>query len=283
MGRAKIIAIANPKGGVGKTTIAVNLAHILARDAKVLVCDLDGSCNLSRFIPFYDADYMSVKDLLEGAFYVGPDRKKIPYSAEDIIIHGDGNLDLLCSEKDMMELDVKLSNMDKEKKYMLLRDKLASVADMYDYCVLDSPANDRLAYKMSLSIPGVYLLVPMLASRVSYDALAPIFEAFAEIQGKINPDVRFAGVIMNQADARLSAYQYLTETLESQLIGAGAKLFKTSIRNAKGPIENAGLSRLPVVVADPNSKVSKDFESLAIELKERIAEMEEEANGNIED
>lgn len=155
-----------------------------------------------------------------------------------------------------------------------MKNGLAPVTDRYDYIIMDTPANDKLAYRLSMSLDNVYLLVPMLGSRVSYDALTPIFEAFDEIRRTINPSLQFAGIFMNQADTRLNAYKYIAETLNEQMSAVGAKLFESTVRLAKGPIENAGLNRLPVVAAAPYCNVSLDFVNLAKELKQRIAEME---------
>ena len=257
----KIIAIANQKGGVGKTTTSVNLsAALAATKRRVLVVDLDPQGNATTGLG------LDKKSLEHSVYDVLMDENFDPQQA--VLASESGKLDVLPGNADLTSAKNELLGQDGAQ--LRLKNQLSKIAGNYDYIVIDCPpALNMLTVNALAAASGV--LVTMQCEYYALEGLADLTENIDAIRDALNPELELEGLLRTMYDPRMS----LTNEVSSQLAEHfGDKLYQTVIpRNIR--LAEAPSFGTPVIYYDAQSKGAQAYLALAAEMLRRHGALNE--------
>ncbi len=252
MGR--IIAIANQKGGVGKTTTAINLSACLAeKNQKVLVIDIDPQGNTT-------SGFGVDKEELENTIY-----ELILGEAEldDCLIKNViDNLDILPANVNLAGAEIDLIGVD-DREY-ILKNKIAPIVNNYDYVIIDCPPSLTMLTVNAMTTANT-VLVPIQCEYYALEGLSQLLHTINLVQSRLNPDLEMEGVVFTMFNSRTNLSLQVVENVKDNL---NQTIYKTIIpRNVR--LAEAPSHGIPINIYDPKSAGAESYRLLAEEVMHR--------------
>ena len=254
---AKVICITNQKGGVGKTTTAVNLCYYLSKDKKkTLLVDFDPQGNATSGLGFDKNDIkklgITMTEILLGTADIKDCVKHTKYK----------HYDLAPTTPELANAEVEIATLN--KRFIRLRDAVNSVRDQYDYLIIDLPPSLSLLTVNGM-IAADYLLLPVQTEFYALEGVAQLLETMKLVKKQANPNLQLLGVLATMYDKRTS--------LSAQVFAEIKKYFKNltfkttiprNVRVAEAPSHGA-----PVGDYDKFSRGAKAYKEFAKEVEKR--------------
>lgn len=246
----KIIAFANHKGGVGKTTSTASVGSILAsKGYKVLLIDLDAQANLTYSMKQLPDVYQSIYNIL--VFKESPQ----PYNVSK-------NLDLIPSSQELAMVDIQLSSVIARER--VLSRALSPIKENYDYILIDCPPSLGVLTLNACTF-ATDIIIPLIAEVLPFKGLAMINEFISNVRECLNPEAHVSGVLITRWEKTK-----LTSGIEQELRSSwGDLIFKTKIRKnvtiAEAPLESSN-----IIEYAPKSNGAVDYISFSEELLNRL-------------
>ena len=249
MGR--IIAVANQKGGVGKTTTAINLSSCLAaKGQKVLAIDMDPQGNMSSGLGIdKDNVYYTVYDLLIGEATI------------EQVLHKEAieNLDVIPANIDLSGAEIEL--LETENKEYILRDEVLKIRSNYDYVIIDCPPSLSMLTINSMTTADT-VLVPIQCEYYALEGLSQLIKTIELVKERLNENLEMEGVVFTMYDARTNLSLQVVENVKDNL---DQTIYKTIIpRNIR--LAEAPSHGLPINLYDPRSTGAESYMLLADEV-----------------
>ena len=249
----KIIAIANQKGGVGKTTTSVNLAACLgAKKKKVLLVDCDPQGNASSG---YGIDKSALEQTIYHVLIDGTDIR-------EVIQHTEFKVDVLPANIELAGAEVELvAAISRETR---LKKALDQVAGDYDYIIIDCPPSLGLMTLNAL-VASDSILIPIQAEFYALEGLSQLVKTVQIVSRKLNPSLRILGILLTMFDGRTNLSLQVAEEVKTYF---GSKVFKTVIpRTVK--LSEAPSFGEPILTYAPKSKGAEAYKKLCREVLKR--------------
>ncbi len=253
---AKIVAIMNQKGGVGKTTTTVNLGAILANEKhkRILLVDLDPQCSLSNHVGFDTAgEDESVYDTL------------VEHTDPRTVIRRVHGLEVLPANRDLSGAEIELAK--EEDWNARLKAALDPLRDQYDYILLDCPPSLGILVVLGL-VAAEAVLVPMEAEYLALVGISQLCDTVEKISKSINPGLELLGVLFCMFDGRTTLAREVKAEVDKHFPG---KVFRTAVR------KNVRLAEAPsqgmtILEYEPNCAGADDYREVAREFLERFGD-----------
>ena len=251
---ARIIAVANQKGGVGKTTTAVNLAAALAdMNYRVLLVDLDPQGNASTGCGVDPSSLETTAyDVMVGASGI----------AETAVTPEQLNFDVLPSNGDLGAAEFELMNL--EGREFRLREALEAVAPRYGWIIIDCPPSLNMLTLNALAAANS-VLIPIQCEYYALEGLAALLDTVEQVRASVNPRLEIEGLLRTMYDGRNNLAQAVSEQLTENF---GDRVYRTLVpRNVR--VAEAPSYGLPVLRYDPGSRGALAYLGLAGEVLRR--------------
>jgi len=249
---ARIISIANQKGGVGKTTTAINLSSCLAAaEKKVLLIDIDPQANSSSGVGVHNQS-PSVYEVLIGTRDI-----------EEVIINTFmPYLDILPSNINLVGAEIEMVDMDGREN--VLGKMISKIKDNYDYIIMDCPPSLGLLTLNALSTSNS-VLIPVQCEYFALEGLGQLLNTINIVKQHYNRELTIEGVLLTMFDIRLKLSNQVAEEVKKYF---GDKVFKSAIfRNVR--LSEAPSFGKPIILYDATSTGARNYMALASEILEK--------------
>jgi chromosome partitioning protein len=255
----RIIAIANQKGGVGKTTTAINLSACLAEAGKkvlMLDCDPQGNATSGLGVNKNTAELTSYDILIGEA------------TAEEAIIHTEyDRLDIIASNVNLSGAEIELIGI--EQKEYILKKQIDKIKENYDFIIIDCPPSLNMLTVNAMTTADT-VLVPIQCEYYALEGLSQLIHTINLVNQRLNPKLKMEGVVFTMYDARTNLSLQVVENVKSNL---RQTIYKTIIpRNVR--LAEAPSHGMPINVYDSRSAGAESYRLLAEEVIEHIEDNE---------
>ena len=250
---AKMIAVANQKGGVGKTTTSINLSACLAQKKKVLLIDADPQANTTSGLGVEsdDESYSTYDCLIDDV------------SVSDAMVKTDfGKLWVCPGSINLAGAELELVNV--ENRNHILKSKIEEVKSDFDYIIIDCPPSLGVITLNSLCAADS-VLIPIQCKYYALEGLSKLTQTIKNVKQSLNPSLKIEGILLTMYDGRTKLSGQVTEEVRKYF---GATVYKTVIpRNVR--LSEAPSFGQPIIAFDKNSKGAKCYKKLANEVINR--------------
>ena len=257
MDKCEVIAIANQKGGVGKTTTTFNLGVALAQEGKkVLLVDADPQGDLTTYMGVHDTDNIpTLASLME--CYI-QDRN---IDTDSAIIHHKENIDLLPTNLDLSAMEISLvTTMSRE---YTIKNCLSSIKDKYDYILIDCmPSLGMITINALASADKV--IIPVQTQFLAAKGMGHLLKTVAKVKRSINPNLKIGGILLTLVDKRTKLSKETKQLLEENY-GNIVKIYNTQIPSAVKVAESTSSGK-SIFSYDKNSKVTSAYKEFGKEI-----------------
>lgn len=253
-GMTKIVAVANQKGGVGKTTTAINLAACIAlKGYKTLVVDSDPQGNASSGL--------------------GVNRDRLRYCIYDLIINKVPVQEVICSTRiknldiipatiQLAGAEVELAARDSRENY--LKDAIQSITSRYDWIIIDCPPSLGILTLNALNA-AESVIIPLQCEYYALEGLSQLINTISLVKKRMNRDLRIEGIVFTMFDARTNLSIQVVDQVKSHF---KRQVYRTIIpRNVR--LSEAPSHGKPIVIYDPRSRGAEVYQDLAVEVLKR--------------
>lgn len=262
----KVIAIANQKGGVGKTTTTFNLGAALEeRGRSVLVVDLDqqGSLSMSSGLEPDELE-QTVYNVLSN--YADPKQKKPLQFSEVVLESAAPNMHIIPANIELAALDLELTRA--YNREHVLRRALEPVRSSYDYILLDCPPSLGLIVVNALTAADE-VLIPLQADYLATKGVRMLIDSIEAVKAQLNPELKIAGILLTLADPRTSHTRQVIDTTREHF-SEGVKVFESIIKMSVR-LKEAPITGKSVLSYDSKSEAAAAYRQIAEELDNAVS------------
>ena len=258
MPKCKVIAIANQKGGVGKTTTTFNLGVALAHAGKrVLLVDSDPQGDLTTYMGIHDPDNIPVtlSTLMERSI------KDEDINSKEAILKHDEGIDLIPSNLELSSMEVSLVNaMSRE---FTLRNCLSDIKDKYDYVLIDCMPSLGMITINALACADK-VIIPVQSEFLAAKGMSHLLNTVLKVRKQINPNLKVGGILLTMVDGRTNLSKDIANELRSTY-GTVFKLYDNQIPRGVKAAESSRMGE-SVLSYDSSSKVAQSYIDFAKEV-----------------
>lgn len=258
---ARVIAISNQKGGVGKTTTALSLGAALQQNGKtVLLLDLDqqGSLTTSAGLVPEELDQTIYTSLSQHA----DSKVKIPLSLTRLVTRAPAGMDIIPANVELANLDLELVGA--YNREYILKTALKPLRDRYDYILVDCPPSLSLLVVNALAAADE-VLIPLQADYLAAKGVKLLLESIETMRARLNPALKITGILITMADQRTSHTRQIIEIARSNFenqVRVFETVIKTNVRLKETPMTGKS-----ILDYDPKGDAAAAYRALAVEVE----------------